>query len=102
MPTFEVEPNNSSASATALPLSSVISGQLASSNDLDFYKVTVSAAGELMGLAIDLSVNSQRSVQLLERLVQTPLQPLVPMEPGQLRFSKSDQSAFFYLSRNPR
>ena len=32
------------------------------------------AAGELMGLAIDLSVNSQRSVQLLERLVQTPLQ----------------------------
>ena len=36
------------------------------------------AAGELMGLAIDLSVNSQRSVQLLERLVQTPLQPLAP------------------------
>ena len=36
------------------------------------------AAGELMGLFIDLSVNSQRSVQLLERLVSTPLQPQGP------------------------
>jgi hypothetical protein len=45
------------------------------------------AAGELIGLMIDLSVNSQRSVQLLERLVQTPLQtqallPAAPAAPG--------------------
>src|SRR5262245_14001814 len=33
------------------------------------------AVGEIIGLLIDLSVNSQRSVQLLERLVRTPLQP---------------------------
>ena len=36
------------------------------------------AAGELIGLFIDLSVNSQRSVQLLERLVTAPLQPQAP------------------------
>jgi len=36
------------------------------------------AAGELIGLFIDLSVASQRSAQLLERLVSTPLQPQAP------------------------
>ena len=40
------------------------------------------AAGELIGLLIDLSVNSQRSVQLLERLVRTPLQPQAPTAPA--------------------
>ena len=33
------------------------------------------ALAELIELFIDLSVSSQRSVQLLERLVRTPLQP---------------------------
>ena len=42
------------------------------------------AAGELIGLFIDLSVNSQRSVQLLERLVSTPLpaQAALPAAPA--------------------
>jgi len=45
------------------------------------------AAGELIGLMIDLSVNSQRSVQLLDRLVRTPMQaqtplPAAPAAPG--------------------
>ena len=36
------------------------------------------AAGELIGLWIDLSVSSQRSVQLLDQLVRAPLQPQGP------------------------
>ena len=40
------------------------------------------AAAELIELFIDLSTNSQRSVQLLERLVHTPLQPQGPVLPA--------------------
>ncbi len=40
------------------------------------------ALAELIELFIDLSVSSQRSVQLLERLVRTPLQPQAPPLPA--------------------
>jgi len=40
------------------------------------------AAAELIELFIDLSTSSQRSMQLLERLVQTPLQPQGPALPA--------------------
>jgi hypothetical protein len=39
------------------------------------------ASAELIELFIDLSTNSQRTVQLLERLVSAPLQPRVALPP---------------------
>jgi len=40
------------------------------------------ASGELIELFIDLSTSSQRSVQLLERLVTAPLAPQAPRPPA--------------------
>ncbi len=42
------------------------------------------ALAELIELFIDLSVSSQRSVQLLERLARAPLQPKAPPPPAPL------------------
>lgn len=41
------------------------------------------ASAELIELFIDMSVSSQRSVQLLERLARVPVQPQAPPSPPQ-------------------
>ena len=49
----EQEPNNNSASANALTLGTSMTGQLATSRDLDWYRFTPTSAGSL---SIDLDV----------------------------------------------
>jgi Ca2+-binding RTX toxin-like protein len=54
---FESEPNNASTTADALTLGTSMTGQLSTSTDEDFYKITVSSAGTF-SLIFDVPTNS--------------------------------------------
>jgi hypothetical protein len=64
MSTIEAEANNTQATANAVTLGTAITGQLATTTDVDYYKVTATSAGTL-SVVFDVPTNSYSAAFLI-------------------------------------
>jgi hypothetical protein len=62
---YEVEANNSIASATALPLSAPVIGQLTSNSDVDYFRVSLAGTSTL-SIAVDVPTSSSLEMYSLK------------------------------------